>query len=102
MIQSNEDYRYLLGALSSGGCDVDNPQSRVSLLKLGYMVPATIRDRWANGNILPFGMALTKKGQKRAQEISDQIAADRLQRIRNIDRRGRRGAAWPKSYKGVK
>jgi hypothetical protein len=99
MYAANQDYYYLIMALSSGGCNVTNPQSRVSLQKLGYMTPAKIRDKWNNGNIQVHGMALTKKGQRRAQEIADQLAKDRHERIHRRDRRGIAGAAYPKSWK---
>ena len=96
------DYHYLLMALQSGACNVTCPQARASLQKLGFMTPAKIRDRYGRGNIEQHGMALTKKGQKRAQEIKDQLDNDRHELIHRKDRRGIAGAAWPKSYRPEK
>lgn len=96
------DSTYMLMALGSGGTNVPCPNARASLLRCGYMVPAKIRDKYGRGQIMPHGMALTKKGQRRAQEIADQLASDRHARIHQRDRRGMRGAAWPKSWKDEK
>lgn len=98
MYYGDKDYNYLLMAMN-GGCSVGCPQARKSLQKLGYMVPAKLRDKWNNGNIIPHGMVLTKKGQRRAMEIKAQLDQDRHDRIHQKDRRGARGAAFPKRWK---
>jgi hypothetical protein len=99
MYSSDKDYTYLLLALSAGGCSVTNPEVRASFIKLGYMAPAKLRIKYSNGMVDPFGMALTKKGQKRAMQIKAQLARDRKEYLKNRYRRGVAGAAYPKSYK---
>jgi hypothetical protein len=60
------------------------------------MTPATIRYTFGGG-IIPHGMVLTKAGQKRAQEIFDA-----RERRHPKDRRGYRGAAFPRRWKVLK
>lgn len=93
------DYQYLMWAYHSGGAfNVDCPVARASLKATGLMVPARLRQSYG-GNVEVFGMALTKKGQRRAQEIVEQMAADYSAHRKNKNRRGVRGAAWPKRWK---
>lgn len=66
------DHVYLLMALHSGGTNVPCPEARSALMRMGYMTPANVSAGWRRGNCA-FGMALTKKGQRRAQEIAAQI-----------------------------
>jgi hypothetical protein len=92
-----DDWKYLLMALNSGGAtDVKCPAVRTSLKKLGFMTVVKVRANYAGSQIMPHGMALTKKGQKRALEIKKQIDEDRLLRIKCLHRRGISGAAFPK------
>jgi hypothetical protein len=92
-----DDWRYLLMALRYGGAaDVKCPVARTSLKKLGFMTDVKVRERYPGSQVMPHGMALTKKGQKRALEIEKQIDDDRLSWKKSIHRRGIRGAAFPK------
>lgn len=95
------DYEYLLMALRSNGTSVECPEARASLEKLGYMTPATIRYTFGGG-IIPHGMVLTKAGQKRAQEIFDARERANRERRHPKDRRGYRGAAFPRRWKVLK
>jgi hypothetical protein len=95
---NHSDYKYLIYALESGGCSVPDPEARQSLKKLGFMEDANVRSKY-QGNVLPFGMALTKKGQQRAKQIMEDMTEQRTALKQSMNRRGRRGAAFPKSYR---
>lgn len=95
-----EDHTYLIMALRLGICNVTCPQARASLVKLGYMSPSKIKHNGYSGYIA-FAMALTKKGQRRAEEILKQINEDRAL-LRAHRPRGIRGRPWPKSWKIAK
>lgn len=74
MARHYADHVYLLMALGRGGTNVPCPAARSTLTRLGYMVPARLSRDW-RGGLEAFGMALTKKGQQRAQEIAEQQLA---------------------------
>jgi hypothetical protein len=89
------DFRYLLLALRNGGVNVKCPEIRRSLMKVGYLTPAKIKDRYSSG-YFAHGMALTKEGQRRAIEIKKQLDLDRIKLTHSKERRGIRGAAFPR------
>lgn len=95
-----EDHTYLIMALRSGISNVKCPQARASLVKLGYMSYAKTKHNGHYGYI-GYAMALTKKGQRRAEEILKQINEDRAL-LRAKRPRGIRGRPWPKSWKIAK
>ncbi len=91
------DEQYLTFAYRNGSVEISCPQARYSLIKLGFMTPCEVYGSyWSKHSN---GMTLTKKGQKRAKQIV-KFQEEKLQsEIASRDRRGYRGAAFPKSYR---
>lgn len=99
----DSDTKYLVWAYQSNYASITDPAIRHSLLKLGFIEKADVRYRYgSNGSFVPHAYVLTKKGNKRAQQILSMDAPkvkegrDKWYRYARNVALSKRTTKWPK------